>query len=178
VGGVLNLDALRPANDPVLRTPAAEVPADQLAEPFVVDLVARMRAVMVDAVGVGLAAPQIGRGLAVCVLSYEGTELAWANPRVVYVRGRVRDAEGCLSLPDVGFTVARPAAVTVEAFDVDAGRPGRWQLRGWLARIACHEVDHLRGTLIDVACTRRRSPLAAEQPGPPSSGLADGGAEG
>lgn len=152
------LNQLRTGYDPVLRTPARPV-ADAALRPgtdehaALVELVATMRQVMVASAGVGLAAPQIGRGLAVAVLAWKGTELAWANPRVVAASGAVSAEEGCLSLPGDGYWVTRAEQVTVEAFDVDAGAWATFSLSGWLARIAGHELDHLAGVLIDVAGT-------------------------
>jgi peptide deformylase len=64
------------------------------------------------------------------------------NPVVVDTQGRIRDEEGCLSLPDLVETVDRPERVTVEAFD-EHGDKRALDGRDLLARAFCHEVDHL-----------------------------------
>ncbi|MFI5181111.1 MAG: peptide deformylase [Thermoanaerobaculia bacterium] len=97
--------------------------------------------------GLGLAAPQIGvnRRVAIVDLSV-GKDLSkvivLVNPRVVSERGRVREEEGCLSLPDLVEVVERPEEVTVEAQD-GTGAVRTFTGRDLFARALCHEIDHL-----------------------------------
>jgi peptide deformylase len=162
------------AGHPVLRTPAAPVPAGMIGTPELEQLINRMVVAMREAPGVGLAAPQIGVGLQVIVL--EDTEermarLTAANraergrrafPLTVILNPalRVIEAEravffeGCLSV--VGYTalVERALGVEVTGLTPD-GAPFQWQVSGWPARILQHEVDHVRGTLyVDRMLTR------------------------
>jgi peptide deformylase len=143
--------SLVPSHDRVLRTPSTEVTfsaggTPHLPEGFVSDL----RQVMRAASGVGIAAPQVGLGIRVCVISWEDVELAWANPQIVDTSGEGTAVEGCLSLPGSWFDVTRPTDVHVRAYDLDAQTWADFHLAGWLARIACHECGHLDGTLIDM----------------------------
>ncbi len=68
------------------------------------------------------------------------------NPEVVEERGREVDDEGCLSIPGITEKVARPAYVKIEAQDLE-GESFVLEGEGLMARVACHEVDHLNGVL-------------------------------
>ena len=141
------LSQIRQFGDPVLRTPTVEVTAfDETLR----DDVERMAAIMRDASGVGLAAPQVGslRRLMVLRPEGEGPVVALCNPRVVW-RSDEEDVaeEGCLSLGEITVEVSRPVAIRVEALDL-AGRPVELEPEGFEARVIQHEVDHLDGVLI------------------------------
>lgn len=148
------------AGHPVLRAPAA-VYDGQLGDLFE-DFVHAMRLTMLDAPGVGLAAPQIGVGLAVAVVWDPGTgEGAAEDPRErtplehrVLVNpsyeavGNERRAfyEGCLSVDGYQAVVSRHRSVHLTGQD-ETGRELDEVLTGWPARIIQHETDHLRGQL-------------------------------
>ena len=141
------LAQIRQFGDPVLRTPTVEVTTfDETLR----DDVERMGAIMRDASGVGLAAPQVGslRRLMVLRPEGEGVVMALCNPRVVW-RSDEEDVaeEGCLSLGEVTVEVSRPVAIRVEAQDL-AGKPLTLEPEGFEARVIQHEVDHLDGVLI------------------------------
>jgi peptide deformylase len=141
------LAQIRQYGDPVLRLAAREVETfdDDLAR-----LVTRMKRLMADANGVGLAANQVGVLRRVFVLSRTPEEepIALVNPAVVGRRDETEvDDEGCLSLPGITCPVERNVAVTVEARDPDE-RELRIELEGLAARVAQHEIDHLDGVLI------------------------------
>lgn len=162
------------AGQPVLRATAAEVTAEMLGSRKLSELAAAMTAVMRKAPGVGLAAPQIGVGLALIVLE-DGEALmskltpdqraargrvpvpltVIANPLLTtHGRGRATFFEGCLSVPGYMALVERDLEVEVTGVDLE-GAPVRWRASGWPARILQHEVDHLRGTLyVDRMVTR------------------------
>jgi peptide deformylase len=136
------------------------------------DLVARMSALMRDANGVGLAAPQVGvlQRVLVYQVGEEEPLAALVNPRVVESsEERETDEEGCLSLAaaSVVVEVDRPTAVTVEAFSPE-GEPVRVEAEGLAARVVQHEVDHLNGVLILDRTTpeQRKSALARLRPQP------------
>jgi len=139
---------IRQFGDPVLRAPALEITEFDEA---LADEADRMAAIMVDARGVGLAAPQLGslRRLVVVRMGEEGEEVvALCNPRIVWRSDEEEvDAEGCLSIGEVSVDVPRAVAIRVEARDV-AGRPLLLAPEGFEARVIQHELDHLDGVLI------------------------------
>ena len=141
------LTQIRQFGDPVLRTPTLEITA---FDDILRDDVERMAAIMRDASGVGLAAPQIGslRRLAVLRSADDGPVVALCNPRIVW-RSDEEDVaeEGCLSLGEITVEVSRPVAIRVEAQDL-SGRPLELEPEGFEARVIQHEVDHLDGVLI------------------------------
>jgi peptide deformylase len=114
-------------------------------------LVANMFETMYAANGVGLAAPQIGLSLRLCVIDVTVGEdpkakLALANPVIVSVEGEQTQEEGCLSLPDFRANTPRPERVTVRAQDIH-GQEFTVTGEELLARALCHETDHLNGKL-------------------------------
>jgi peptide deformylase len=162
------------AGHPVLRTPAAPVPAEMIGTPELDELIDRMITAMRQAPGVGLAAPQIGVGLQIIAL--EDTEERMArltaeqrnergrqplpltvilNPELRLIEGeRAVFFEGCLSVAGYVALVERARAVEVTGL-TPQGEPLRWQVSGWPARILQHEVDHVGGTLyVDRMLTR------------------------
>jgi peptide deformylase len=106
------------------------------------DLAQTMR----DAPGVGLAAPQIGEPLAVCVIEVEDRLHELVNPRIVRTQGDDRDLEGCLSIPGYYAYVTRREKVWVVAQD-RRGRKIKVAGSGLLGRALQHELDHLDGKL-------------------------------
>ena len=118
-------------------------------------LAADMYETMMDAPGVGLAAPQVGvmrRLIWVHVPEdyHDSGEpeisLALVNPEIVKAYGSVLGYEGCLSIPGWTGEVPRAEVVTVKALGLD-NRPLRIKARGWGARVLQHEIDHLDGIL-------------------------------
>ncbi len=138
---------VRKFGDPVLRATALPV------ERFDAELAAeikRMGELMHDALGVGLAATQIGVLHRVLVYrAYLDDPLtALVNPRLTWSsEERELGEEGCLSLPTVHVEVERAARVRVEAQD-EAGANIEVEAEGLEARIIQHELDHLDGILI------------------------------
>jgi len=106
------------------------------------DLTQTMR----DAPGVGLAAPQIGEALSVCVVEVENRLHELVNPRIVRAEGDDRDLEGCLSIPGYAAYVTRREKVWVVAQD-RRGRRIKVAGSGLLGRAFQHELDHLDGKL-------------------------------
>ncbi len=163
----LALTQVRQYPDPVLRMQAREVESfdDDLAS-----LVERMRHLLRDANGIGLAATQVGvlRRVFLFLPDPEQDAVALVNPRIVERSDeRVSDDEGCLSLQGVVVPVERDERVTVEATDPE-GNEVRFELEGLPARIAQHELDHLDGVLILDRTTPegRREALAVLRPPP------------
>ena len=112
-----------------------------------------MRETMVDADGVGLAAPQVGilKRIVVIDTGEEGECVTLVNPVITLKEGEQVGEEGCLSLPGKVAVVKRPDHVICEAFDEDMN-PITVEGFGLFARALCHETDHLDGILYpDVA---------------------------
>ena len=134
--------------EPVLEKPAAPVTQfDDELRKLCADLFESMYA----AQGVGLAAPQIGRGLRLAVVDVSTgkkpeAKLVLANPEILHTEGEQREEEGCLSLPGFRSSVIRPQYVTLRAQDA-SGASYEIRSEGLLARAFCHEIDHLNGTL-------------------------------
>ena len=144
----LALAQIRQYPDPVLRMRANEVETfdDDLRR-----LVERMKELMQDANGVGLAGTQVGTLQRVFVFQPAGEDeapRALVNPVLVKTSEvTLGDTEGCLSMQGVTIPVERPAKVTIEGKD-ENGEDVRYELEGYGARVAQHELDHLDGALI------------------------------
>jgi peptide deformylase len=115
-------------------------------------VVARMFELMYESKGIGLAANQVGLPLRLFVVNVSGDpekkdeEVVFINPVIRNRSGSAVGEEGCLSLPGLYADVARPEAITVEAFDID-GQPFRIKTDDLPARVIQHETDHLDGVL-------------------------------
>lgn len=101
---------------------------------------------MIEADGVGLACPQIGKNLRMFVLiADDDVRRVFINPQIIKTSEELGDYdEGCLSIPQVYETIKRPVRVTVQALN-EQGKPFTLDADGLLARIIQHEYDHLDG---------------------------------
>jgi peptide deformylase len=165
----LALAQVRQYPDPVLRMRANEV---EEIDDSVTGLVERMKGLMSEARGVGLAAPQLGilRRVLVYQAGEEEPVVALVNPRLVESGGElVADDEGCLSLgaASVIVEVERPATIVVEGKSPE-GDDVRVEADGLAARVIQHELDHLDGVLIidRTSPEQRREALAKLRPQP------------
>lgn len=97
--------------------------------------------------GVGIAAPQVGILKQAVVIEYNGEKWELINPKIVNASGSVVAMEGCLSIDHKkdGY-VERPQKLTL-VFQDRAGNRREHVFEDWLARIVCHETDHLKGIL-------------------------------
>ena len=160
------LESIRQLGDPVLRSPALTITDfDQALK----DEADRMIRIMVDARGVGLAAPQVGilRRLAVVFAGEDEPPLVLCNPEITWRSEETEtDTEGCLSIGEISVEVPRSVAVHVRAQDVE-GRPFELAPEGFAARVIHHELDHLDGVLIldRTAPEQRREALKALRDG-------------
>lgn len=103
-----------------------------------------------DDLSVGLAAPQLAIRMAIAVVNlrkHRDEDLVLINPVIVEECGPVaiRD-ESCMSIPHKKGKVPRPSKVTVRYIDTE-GRRQSLQASGFLARVLCHEIDHVNGVL-------------------------------
>jgi peptide deformylase len=138
---------IRRLGDPVLKSRATTVDHfdDSLRRQ-----VSRMAGIMNDALGVGLAAPQLGisQRLLVYRVGPDAPLIALANPELEWSSDDVEPGEeGCLSIPGITVDVERPLHVRVRAQDEDGGIRVV-EAYGLEARVIQHEMDHLDGVLI------------------------------
>jgi peptide deformylase len=139
--------------NPVLRRKARKVsdfgPALQT---LIDDMVETMR----QAPGVGLAAPQVGESQRVIVVEFHVNEEDEESPLKLYTvvnpeitrtsEETLTGTEGCLSVPGMLGDVERAEAVTIKGQN-RRGQPMTIKVKGWMARIFQHEIDHLDGVL-------------------------------
>lgn len=135
--------------DRVLRQPAKRVTK---IDDEVRQLARQMLQTMYSEDGIGLAAPQIGVSKQLMVVDCDPDEPA--TPPVILINPVINKAsrnvcviqEGCLSIPKVFLDVTRPEVVEV-AYKDEHGRPQKRLVKGMLARVIQHELDHLNGIL-------------------------------
>lgn len=131
---------------------------------------------MYDAVGVGLAAPQVGVSKRVLVIDYEreedkpGKPMYFINPEIVWTsEERVVGNEGCLSVPGQHAEVERYAAIRVRYLDYH-GKPQEILADDFLAIVLQHEIDHLDGILyIDHLSRLKRNMLIKKMQARPAA---------
>lgn len=134
-------------------------------------LVDNMVETMRDAPGVGLAAPQVGLPIRLIVVEYGEDEdedapkklYAVINPEIVSAsEEKVKGIEGCLSVPGLVGEVERHAEIIVKGQN-RFGKPVKYKLAGWKARIFQHEIDHLDGVIFTDRATRVWKPTPEEE---------------
>jgi peptide deformylase len=134
---------IRLFGDPVLRVRAEPVvDFDKELRTLVKDL----QDTMLEAPGVGLAAPQIGVGLRVFAYYVDDVLGHLVNPSLDLTDETVEDDEGCLSFPGLSFPCVRAYGVVAKGFDMH-GEPVTVEGTELLARCVQHETDHLDGVL-------------------------------
>ncbi len=165
------LSLLRRYGDPALRSSAT--PVDRFDDALQTQ-VGQMAKIMGDALGVGLAAPQLGlsQRLLVYRVGPDAPVVALVNPEVEWTSDEDLEVleEGCLSIPGVSVDVERPVHVRVRARD-EQGEERLVEASGLEARVIQHEVDHLDGVLILDRATKegRREALRALREARPQS---------
>ena len=144
---VAAMSFIRRLGDPVLKSSAT--PVDRFDDSLR-NQVGRMAAIMGDALGVGLAAPQLGisQRLLVYRVGPDAPVIALANPRLEWTSKESElFEEGCLSIPGVQVDIERPVHVRVRGQD-EEGEDRLVEASGLEARVIQHEMDHLDGVLI------------------------------
>ena len=110
-------------------------------------LLDEMKETMLQKRGVGIAAVQVGvLRRAIIIEIDEGEYLEIINPEILKTKGKVKNSEGCLSVPGFFCHVTRPKYVKIKA----QNRNGEWyefEAEDYIARCVCHEIDHLDGVL-------------------------------
>jgi peptide deformylase len=139
----VSIRPIRVFGDPVLRTPADAVTTfDAELRKLVKDLTDTM----MEAPGVGLAAPQIGVGLRVFTYYVDDVLGHVINPTLALSEEVEVDDEGCLSFPGLAYPTSRSFGAVAKGFDM-YGEPITVEGTGQLARCVQHETDHLDGVL-------------------------------
>ena len=134
---------IRTEEDPVLRKisrPVKEV------TPKIITLIDDMLDTMYEAMGVGLAAPQVGILKRIVVIDIGEGPIVLINPEILETSGEQTGDEGCLSVPGMAGQVTRPNYVKVKAMDEDMNEV-IYEGTELLARAFCHEIDHLDGKM-------------------------------
>jgi peptide deformylase len=137
------------APDPVLKARARPVAAEH--DGLIRELVPRMFAAMYAAPGIGLAAPQVGQSLRLCIIDLMANDksapIVLINPEIIASSPeKATREEGCLSLPNQFADITRPARVKVRYLD-QAGIRQEIEAEGLLSACLQHEIDHLNGVL-------------------------------
>ena len=114
--------------------------------PRIGELITDMLDTMYDAMGVGLAAPQVGILKRIVVIDVGEGPIVLINPEILETSGEQTGDEGCLSVPGMAGQVTRPNYVKVKALDVNMEEQ-ILEGEGLLARAFCHEIDHLDGKM-------------------------------
>ena len=114
--------------------------------PMIGELITDMLDTMYDAMGVGLAAPQVGILKRIVVIDVGEGPIVLINPEILETSGEQTGDEGCLSVPGMAGQVTRPNYVKVKALDVNMDEQ-IYEGEGLLARAFCHEIDHLDGKM-------------------------------
>ncbi|ART76296.1 peptide deformylase [Sutcliffiella horikoshii] len=149
--------------DPVLEQKCETV---TVFDKRLIRLLSNMYDTMLEADGVGLAAPQIGiaKRIAIVDIDDKHGKIELINPEIVDEEGEQVGPEGCLSFPDLYGEVKRADYVKVRA----QNRKGKWyelEARGFLARAIQHEIDHLNGVLFTSKVLRYFEPDELEVEG-------------
>jgi len=138
--------------NPILRQIGRDLTPAEVHDPKFSQLITDLTETMYDKDGVGIAAPQVGQSVKICVIAKDFTpektsDLILINP--VWekrTKARVSGEEGCLSVPHTYGKVRRYKKISVKALS-ENGTPIIFDANDFFARIIQHEVDHLNGIL-------------------------------
>jgi peptide deformylase len=134
--------------NPILTKKAVEIiNLDEYIERLAHNMVQTMYA----APGIGLAAPQVNESKRLITVDLSVGEnsqnlIILINPELISQEGKLISEEGCLSVPDINEKVARPFRVIIRGTDLK-GNEKTVEAEGLLARVLCHEIDHINGKL-------------------------------
>lgn len=136
------------ANNPVLRQKSKEIKEinSQIKE-FILNMQETLES---DDNSIGLSAPQVNKSLRIIAVRPDLNKKSFVliNPKITKTSfKKTIMEEGCLSLPNISVSIKRPFKITVQALNKE-GAPIKVKVKGLIARIIQHEVDHLEGILI------------------------------
>ena len=134
---------IREIGDEVLTKPCKEVTKITLRTKVLIN---DMLDTMYEALGVGLAAPQVGVLKRIVVIDVGEGPIVLINPEIIETSGEQSGEEGGLSVPGKSGMVTRPNYVKVRALNEDMEEI-ELEGEGLLARAFCHEIDHLDGKM-------------------------------
>ena len=137
----MGIRKIREIGDEVLTKQCKEVTKMSLLTKI---LIGDMLDTMYEAMGVGLAAPQVGVLKRIVVIDVGEGPIILINPEILETSGEQTGEEGCLSVPGKSGVVTRPDYVKVKALNEDMEEI-ELEGEGLLARAFCHEIDHLDG---------------------------------
>jgi len=143
----MSIEKIRTYPDPVLRKKTVKVknPLDHQVQSLIASLLETMRK---TENGIGLAAPQIGSDLRVCVIELDDKNYVFINPTIsAKSKEKIITEEGCLSFPGKYYPISRSEEVKVRYLDQE-GKNIKLKASGMLSRAIQHEVDHLNGILM------------------------------
>ncbi len=132
---------------PALRQKGVNI--DNVKNADIQQLIADMKITMVEAKGIGLAAPQVNQLLNLFIAQIDQDKIeVFINPSIIWRSNKQTPLEeGCLSLPGISAIVQRPEKVIVTYLNEKGQRKIR-KADGLLAKVIQHEFDHLNGILI------------------------------
>lgn len=137
------LREIRTGEDPVLRKTSRPV---KEMTPKIRTLIFDMLDTMYEAMGVGLAAPQVGILKRIVTIDVGEGPIVLINPEILETSGEQTGDEGCLSVPGMAGQVTRPNYVKVKALNENMEEV-IYEGEELLARAFCHEIDHLDGKM-------------------------------
>lgn len=130
--------------------PILEKKAEKIKDPLnkeIQKMIPEMLKIMRENNGMGLAAPQIGKSIRLCIIEYQGFFYVLINPKITAHSKRIElSEEGCLSFPKKFIPVNRFETVQVRYLN-EKGEKCKIKAHGLLARAFQHEIDHLDGIL-------------------------------
>jgi peptide deformylase len=137
----------------VLANKTEKIKTEEIKAGKYAQLVLDMKKAMVENMGVGLAANQVGQDLSIFVIDAKvalanKVPEAYFNPEITEYSPDKDDAEeGCLSIPSFYVEIPRSKKIMFKAID-ETGKKIKFKAKGFLARILQHETDHLNGLVI------------------------------
>ena len=134
---------IREIGDDILNKPCKKVTKMTMRTQILID---DMLDTMYEAMGVGLAAPQVGILKRIVVIDVGEGPIVLINPEILETSGEQTGDEGCLSVPGMAGQVTRPNYVKVKAMDEEMNEV-IYEGTELLARAFCHEIDHLDGKM-------------------------------
>jgi len=145
-----------------LRKPSTLLDTAFLLTDEIQDFIDQMIPTMYADDGIGLASPQVGKNIQICIIGQKAfpqkikiqegiidnsKDLILVNPEFVpLTRKKEKDIEGCLSVPKIFGKVRRYKSISVSALDRN-GNPLLFEANSYFARVIQHEIDHLNGIL-------------------------------
>ncbi len=137
---------------PIIKEPTASLRQKSAVIKEITPQIKRLILDMADTMqtekGVGLAAPQVGQNIRLCLISTDKGPLALINPKITWKSLRKAiEEEGCLSCPNAYIPVKRSKTIYIKCLNED-GKEVSFKAKDFFARVIQHECDHLDGILI------------------------------